>query len=385
MTRLDLAAAAALSEISAAGRLRRRQVVTPLNPTEAMVDGRRTTLFSSNDYLGLSGHPEVRAAAAEVALRLGCGPRGSALVCGYSDDHRALEEDLAGLVGSEAALVFPTGFAANSAVLASLGAFAPTIFSDELNHASLIEGCRLSRARVRVYRHVDLNDLEELLRKTDAGPRVVVTETVFSMDGDLAPLRELAALKARHDFALVVDEAHALLVLGAEGGGLACRENVRDAVDICVGTLSKAVGAQGGFAAASHDVCEWLLNVARSYIFSTGLPLPVVAAARAALAVARRDDALRAALWQRAEQLAGRLGGAPAQSAIFPLRLGDERRALAASRELLSAGVHVTAMRPPTVPAGTSRLRITVNAAHTAADIDRLGDAIAGLGLSGGA
>ncbi|MFW5968872.1 MAG: aminotransferase class I/II-fold pyridoxal phosphate-dependent enzyme, partial [Persicimonas sp.] len=358
--------------------LRRLEEVEPLDAVHVRAGGRDLTLFSSNDYLGLSHHERVRRAAAEASEEVGLGPRGSALVCGYTSHHRALEEELARLKGCEAALLCPTGFATNLAVLSSLGDSQTAIFSDELNHASIIDGCRLARRRgatLEVYPHTDVDALADLLEASEAERKVIVTDAVFSMDGDLAPLEELARLKEEYEALLVVDEAHATLVFGEEGGGVAEHFGLEEAVDIHVGTLSKAVGAHGGFVATSARWRRWILNRGRAFVFSTAQPVPVVEAARAAVRTVRDEPSIRRNLWARVDQLGARLGR-DLESPIVPIVLGEEARALEASRRLFERGFHVTAIRPPTVPKGTSRLRVALSAAHTGRDVRRLADAI---------
>ncbi len=247
----------ALAALAREDRLRRLRPVTPEGPCRVHFEGRTIRLFSSNDYLGLSAHPAVRRALADAAERHGVGPRGAALICGFTDAHRALEETLARLKGTEAALVFPTGYQANLALLSALGTADTTLFSDALNHASIIDGCRLSRASVKIYRHRDLNHLERQLRETE-GRKIVVTDEIFSMDGVGAPMSGIAALKARYDFTLVTDSAHSTLVYGPNGAGWAAACGISDAVDFQVGTLSKAVGGHGGFVACSRAHREWL-------------------------------------------------------------------------------------------------------------------------------
>jgi 8-amino-7-oxononanoate synthase len=365
----------ALERIEAAGRTRRLVPAVARSAVEVEIAGRRVRVFSSNDYLGLSSHPEVREAAAKAALEDGMGTRGASLICGYTEAHEALETELAALKGAEAALLFPTGFMANLAAISAVADRETEVFSDELNHASIIDGCRLSRARVSVFRHGDVDHLESLVRASTAARRVVVTDTVFSMEGDLAPLADLVALRRRYDLVLVADEAHATLVLGPRGGGLSDALGLGGEIDLQVGTLSKAAGALGGFVASSERLKRLLVNTARPYIFTTALPLPVVAAARAALRVAAEDGSIRERLWARVADLGRGLGLALA-TPIAPIVVGDEARALAASRALLERGFHVTAIRPPTVPPGGSRLRITVSAAHTAADVADLVSAL---------
>ena len=355
----------------------------PVQPEEGMrvtVGDRQVCLFSSNDYLGLSSHPRVRRACAEAAERSGVGSRGSALICGYTSEHEELERALARLEDVDAAILTPTGFAANLAVLGALSDEQTAIFSDALNHASIVDGCRMGRANgatLQIYPHGDMNALEGLLRDCTRPRRLVVTDGVFSMDGDLAPLQELATLRTRYGFLLVVDEAHGTLVLGERGGGACEALAVGDHVDVRVGTLSKAVGAMGGFVATSHDIRRWLVNRGRPLVFSTALPIPVVAAAREALAVAEEHPELRGRWRSHMDRLERVLP--PSPTPIAPLLLGDERRAVEVSRALLEQGMHVTAIRPPTVPDGTSRLRVTVSAAHELEDVQRLVQALEGL------
>ncbi|KAF6252194.1 PLP-dependent transferase [Scenedesmus sp. NREL 46B-D3] len=339
-------------------------------------------LFSTNDYLGLSAHPAVKAAAAEAAAQVGCGPRSSALVAGFTSEHRQLELELSALKGTQDALLFPTGYAANMAVVAVLAAQPQVVvLSDELNHASIIDGARLAaraggQVSLQVYRHNDMGHLESLLAAVPPGARcLVVTDSLFSMDGDFADLRGLAALKRRYGFLLAVDEAHATLVCGANGGGAAEWMGVGGDVDVHIGTLSKAVGAQGGFVACSSQVRALLLNRGRSVIYSTALPVPVVAAARAALRVSRSEPWRRQQVWRLTRLVSQRLG-VPAASPIIPLVVGDESASLQLSRQLLARGFHVPAIRPPTVPAGTCRLRVSLSAAHTQAHVEALLDVL---------
>ncbi|MDP6942567.1 MAG: aminotransferase class I/II-fold pyridoxal phosphate-dependent enzyme [Myxococcota bacterium] len=363
--------------------LRRHLVpITSTGPVHVNIDGRPVVLFSGNDYLGLSGHPAVKRAVSEAALAHGMGPRGSALICGYTASHAALEAALAALEGAEAALLTPTGFAANLSVLSALGGEDVAIFSDALNHASIVDGCRLARrlgATVDVYRHGDVADLASRLERCERPRRVIVTDSVFSMDGDLAPLDDLATLRERFGALLVVDEAHGTLVYGPSGAGVAEHLGVGDAVDLHVGTLSKAVGALGGFVAGSQRWRDWVMNRGRAQIYSTALPLPVVAGAHAALRVARAEPEHRARLWGHVARVSEALGQG-GQSPIFSVVLGGAEEALTASRALLQAGIHATAIRPPTVADGTSRLRVTLSAAHADQDIDRLLAALASVG-----
>jgi 8-amino-7-oxononanoate synthase len=343
----------------------------------ARPDLRTVKLFSLNDYLGLSCQPDVRRAAADAALACGSGPRASALVAGYTARHRDLEAALAALCDAEDCLLFPTGFAANLAVVAALCSNGDVdVFSDELNHASIVDGARLARGRgaaLHIYGHNDLQDLDRQLEKAAAERpqrrRLVVTDTLFSMDGDFADLKGLDALRRRHGFLLVGDEAHATLACGPTGGGAAQEVGVE--LDLHVGTLSKAVGSVGGFLACSRQWKRLLVNEARTQVFSTALPAPAVAAAAAALRVAAEEPWRRERVWKLA-RMAGRGLGVPARSYILPFVLGSEEVALAASAALLRRGLHVPAIRPPTVAPGTSRLRVSLSAAHSDADVEAL-------------
>jgi 8-amino-7-oxononanoate synthase len=338
------------------------------------VEGTDVVSFASNDYLGLSAHPKVVAAAGDALERWGTGAGASRLVTGSRPVHRELERTLAEWKRTDAAICFPTGFAANLGALTVLGGPGVQVFSDELNHASIIDGCRLSRSTVTVYRHRDVAHLEHLMGSAPAGaatPKLVVTDTVFSMDGDVAPMDGLLDLCERHDALLVVDEAHA--VLGPhlpDGPSDWARVNV-----VRVGTLSKTLGALGGFVAASQDVVDLLVNRARSYIFSTAISPADAAAALAALKVVRSAEGQRltsrlAAHVHRMSSAGLATPGHP--SPIVPVIFGPERAALSASAALQAEGIWVPAIRPPTVPPGTSRLRVTVSAAHREADVEHL-------------
>jgi 8-amino-7-oxononanoate synthase len=367
---------ASLAQVVDEGRWRSPREFDALGPS-GLLEGGPVVSFASNDYLGLSGHPAVVAAARAALDRWGAGAGASRLVTGSRPVHGELERALADWKGTEAAVTFPTGFAANLGVLSTLGGPGVRILSDELNHASIIDGCRLSRSALAVYRHRDMGHLEELLVDgTHSLPTIVVTDSVFSMDGDVAPLSELVTLCRRHDALLILDEAHAVLgpdlPPASELGGTVVR----------VGTLSKTLGSLGGFVAASRDVVDLIVNRARSYIFSTA-PTPAdAAAAHAALEVLR--SAAGAALTGRLADLIDRVaeaGFAPPghPSPIIPVVLGSEQAALSASAALLSDGLWVPAIRPPTVPIGTSRLRVTLSAAHSDDDVSRLVQALTQL------
>ncbi len=357
-----------LAEVTAAGRWRENRSFDALGPT-GVRDGRMVTSFASNDYLGLSAHTAVIAAAHDALDRWGTGATSSRLIVGSRPGHEDLEEAIASWKQTERALVFSSGYAANIGVLTALGGPDVTVLSDELNHASIIDGCRLSRSTAAVYRHGDLDHLATLLSAT-AGPKVVVTDSVFSMDGDVAPVHELGQLCATHGALLVLDEAHAVL-----GPHLAPVEGL-DLVR--VGTLSKALGSLGGWVAADRQVVDLLVNRARSYIFTTALTPADAAAALAALQIVRSAEG--AALVARLTHLVDTVrSGHP--SPIIPFVVGDEERAMGAAAALAHAGILVPAIRPPTVAAGTSRLRVALSAAHTDAMVDELLGALDAVGL----
>lgn len=381
-----------IAALREAGRFRFLRRVESSQAERIQLDGRQVLLFCSNNYLGLANHPEVRAAAAEAALSFGCGSGASRLISGNMRLHEELEERLARFKGTEACLLFNSGYAANVGILASLAGEGDWIFSDALNHASLIDGCRLSRARVSIYRHRDPGHLEELLCKTPAGgKRLIVTDSLFSMDGDLAPLPDLVFLARRYECLLVVDEAHATGVLGEHGRGAAEFYGVEEAVDVSVGTLGKALGSFGAFAAVRSVLRDYLLNRARSLMYSTSLPPPVLAAALKALEIVETEPQRRRRLLENARQFAAgmeRLGVAPPEQVtpIQRLIVGEERAAMALCEELLLRGVYAQGIRPPTVPPGTSRIRFSLMATHTEEDITQalgaLRSALARLGVA---
>jgi 8-amino-7-oxononanoate synthase len=372
---------AQIDEVIEGGRWRSPRQFDAFGPTGDLEDmpagGSDSTpivSFASNDYLGLSVHPGVIEAAGEALKRWGAGSGASRLVTGSRPVHTELERALADWKDCEAAVCFPTGFAANLGVLSVLGGPEVRVLSDELNHASIIDGCRLSKSRVSIYRHCDMVHLEELLGEGlgersgedvhSVAPTLVVTDTVFSMDGDMAPMDDIAELCRRYGALLLVDEAHA--VLGPDLSGLADD----DLTLVRVGTLSKTLGSLGGFVAGSQRVIDLMVNLARSYIFTTALTPADAAAALAAVEILRSSegDALVARLRGFVDAVASPDHASP----IVPVILGSEERALAASATLLNKGLWVPAIRPPTVPAGTSRLRVTLSAAHTDAQVGHL-------------
>jgi 8-amino-7-oxononanoate synthase len=372
---LDTLLAEELRGLGEAGLLRALAPLDSGSDAEVEVDGRRHLLLSSNNYLGLAGHPALRAAARAAVDQWGCGAGASRLISGHLALHADLETALARFKGTAAALVFPSGYQANIGTIGALVGRGDHVFSDELNHASIIDGCRLSRAAVHVYPHGDVAALRRLLAGGPAtGRRLIVTDSVFSMDGDRAPLRELSALAREYHSILMIDEAHATGCLGARGAGLADAEGLTDAVDVHMGTLGKALGSAGAYIAGSQPLVDLVVNRARSFVFTTGLPPASVAAARAALEVVAGEPERRARLRRNADQLRRGLQAlgldARGDTHIIPVMVGDNRGAVALADALRARGVLAHAIRPPTVPPGTARLRVTPMANHSTAQID---------------
>ena len=376
---------AGLAVRRAAGLYRQRHVAhAPQAPARRFDEGGRLT-FCSNDYLGLANHPALIEALADGARRWGVGAGASHLLAGHTAAHHALEEELAAAVGRPRALLFSTGYMANVGVLGALLDRGAAVFSDRLNHASLIDAARLSRAAVRVYGHGDVADLDAQLAAEPVERRLVITDGVFSMDGDLAPLPVLADVARRRDAWLMVDDAHGFGVLGPAGAGSVAQAGLGvDDVPVLMGTLGKALGTFGAFVAGSEALIETLIQHARSYIYTTALPPALAEATRVALRLMRaegwRRDRLKALTAQfKAGTAALGLPLLDSSTPIQPLIAGSAGRALAWSAHLENLGILVPAVRPPTVPEGTARLRIVLTAAHEEADVDRLLDALAAL------
>jgi 8-amino-7-oxononanoate synthase len=380
-----LSLAPALAEIEARGLRRRRRTVQRRIPesAEIEVDGQRCVDFCSNDYLGLAAHPQVVEAFIGAARIHGVGARASHLITGHQPEHEALEQELAAYTGRERAIVFSTGYMANLGLVRALAGREASVFGDSLNHASLIDGGRLSGAALHRYPHANAAALELQLAARRPGAAVVLTDGVFSMDGDLAPLPAIAAACARQGAFLAVDDAHGLGVLGRSGRG--SLEHFRLAateVPALVGTFGKAFGTFGAFIAGGEDLIDTLVQRARTYIYTTALPPAVAAATRAALNVSiaeswRRERALALTRRFRALALAAGIPLAASETPIQPILLGAADDAVQASNALLERGFYAAAIRPPTVPAGASRLRITISAAHRDVDIEALVAALA--------
>ena len=382
-SRLDTQLAAELADIAAAGLTRRRRVLDSPAGRIARVDGQEVLNFASNDYLGLAGNAEIAQALADGALRWGAGSGASHLVSGHLTPHDQLENEIAAFTGFERALTFSTGYLANLAVTPTLAGRGDAVFADKLNHASLIDAMQLAKANgaeVQRYPHNDVAALERQLAASNAARKVIVTDAVFSMDGDLAPLPLIFELAERHDAWLVIDDAHGFGVLGRHGEGSLAHFNLPASPRILLmGTLGKAAGVGGAFVAGSATAIEYLLQKGRSYIFTTAAPPAIACALSKSLHIIRDGHALRANLMARIAQLRDGLAGRPllpSATAIQPYIVGANETAVALSKALWERGLWVPAIRPPTVPKGTARLRISLSAAHSEADVARLVDAL---------
>jgi 8-amino-7-oxononanoate synthase len=378
-----------LAELDRQGLRRQRRILDGPQGLRVVCDGQPLLNFCSNDYLGLANHPRVVAALQQGASAYGVGSGASHLVCGHSQAHYALEEDLADHLRRDRVLLFSTGYMANIGVISALAGRGDEVWEDRLNHASLLDGARLSGARLRRYGHADLDSLDQGLAAEHHGLRLIASDGVFSMDGDLAPVTGLAQVAADHQALLLVDDAHGIGVLGPTGGGvLEALGLTQSDVPLLVGTLGKAFGTFGAFVAGSEDMIEYLMQTARSYIFTTATPPALAVATRAALRVLREEGWRRQRLAELiarfrtgAEQLG--LSLMPSSTPIQPILVGSNQAAQKASIRLRNAGFLVGAIRPPTVPVGTARLRITLTAGHGDADVDGLLTALAEInGLS---
>jgi 8-amino-7-oxononanoate synthase len=360
-----------LSLLESEGLLRRLRSIERVAPPLVVAAGRERVNFSSNDYLGLSCHPALKSAAAEATERFGTGSTASRLVCGSLEPHHELEETIARLKGTEAALSFSCGYTCALGTVTALVGPEDTVILDKLSHACLVDGARQSGATLRVYPHNHLEKLERLLvsarEKTGPGGRIlVITESVFSMDGDRAALAGIIELKERHGAMLLLDEAHAVGILGPAGQGLAEELGLQERIDLQMGTLGKAIGSAGGYLAADQATIGLLINKARPFIYSTAPPPAQAAAAAAGLRLVSSPEGrrLRELLWSHLREFARLMQIDEPQSAIIPLIIGENEAALAAAGRLLDAGLLVPAMRYPTVARGTARLRVTLSAAH---------------------
>jgi glycine C-acetyltransferase/8-amino-7-oxononanoate synthase len=364
-----------LGELERQGLARQLRTISGAQGPRVELDGREVLLLCSNDYLGLAGHPRVREAAAEAALRYGAGAGASRLVSGTMALHGELERSLAEFERRPSCVLFGSGYLANVGAIGALAGPGDAVFSDELNHASIVDGCRMSRAQIHVYRHRDVEHLEWHLRGAGRnGRRLIVTDSVFSMDGDVAPLEDLVGLARTHGARLLVDEAHATGALGPGGRGAVAAAGLEDEVDVLVGTLGKALGSYGAYVCGDEDLVRLLINSARPLIFSTAPAPPAIAAAQAALELLQERPELVERLQGNARALRAALAAegfavAPGEMQIVPLCVGEPRATLALCEGALERGVFAQAIRPPSVPAGTSRLRLTAMAAHEPAEL----------------
>ena len=364
----------ALSDIRDRGLYRRMRMISGPQGPRVLLDGRPVLLLCSNNYLGLADHPRVREAAAEAAMRYGAGAGASRLVSGNMRIHRRLEERLADFKGYRSALLFGSGFLANTGVVQALAKPGEVVFSDALNHASIVDGCRLAGADTFVYDHADMDHLAWGLREAEGRGSLIVTDGVFSMDGDVAPLGQIVELARRFDARVMVDDAHGTGTIGPDGRGSVAAAGLEDEVDVLVGTLGKSLGSYGAYVCCDRAMAKYLVNTARTLIFSTALAPPQVAAAMAALELLREEPRRVERLQRNSRVLRDALAehGLPTgggDTPIVPLIVGDADATVAASERALERGVFAQAIRPPTVPAGSSRMRLTVMASHTKSEL----------------
>ena len=360
---------ARLDELKALGLHRRTRLVSGPQGPHVLLDGKPVLLLCSNNYLGLADHPRVREAAADAAMRWGVGAGASRLVSGTMTIHRRLEDRLAAFTGRQSALLFGSGYLANAGTVAALARPGDVVFSDELNHPSLVDGCRLSQADVFVYDHGDVEHLEWGIREAEGRGSLIVTDSVFSMDGDVAPLAEIVELAQRHELRTVIDDAHGTGTLGPGGRGALAQAGLEDQVDVIVGTLGQALGSYGAFVACDHQMTRYLLNAARTFIFSTALPPPAAAGALAALDLLEEKPRRVAKLAANAAALRAGLiregfDVGDSSTHVVPLIVGDAELAVRMCEAALTRGVFAQAIRPPTVPVMTARLRLAVMATH---------------------
>ena len=367
-----------LSKIKESGLYRELKAVENAQDTRIDIEGKTYLSFCSNNYLGLANHPSVIEAVKKAVDEYGWGACASRLVSGNMTLHEALEKEISRFKRKDAAIVFPTGYMANLGVISSLVSGGDLVVSDKLNHASIIDGCRLSGADFRVYAHCNMEKLETILKKTSKYNRkLIVTDSVFSMDGDLAPLPDIVRIAKKYNAMVMVDEAHGTGVFGENGRGVVEYFNLDNEVDVVMGTLSKAIGSLGGYVCGDDDLISYLRNKARPFMYTTALPPAVCAASIASINLIQEDPSLREALWNNVCCIKERLGllgidMISSQSQIIPLLIGDTQKAVDISKLLYERGVLIPAIRPPTVPANSSRLRMTVMSSHTQDDLESL-------------
>ena len=367
-----------LIKIMKSGLYRELKVVGNAQDTHIEIEGKTFLSFCSNNYLGLANNPSVIKAVKDAVEEYGWGAGASRLVSGNMSLHESLEDEISRFKGKEAALVFPTGYMANLGAISSLVSNGDLVICDKLNHASIIDGCRLSGADFRVYAHCDMVKLENILRKSSKYNRkLIVTDSVFSMDGDLAPLPDIVRIAGKHKAMVMVDEAHGTGVFGKNGRGVVEHFNLNKEVYIVMGTLSKAIGSLGGYVCGDIDLINYLRNKARSFMYTTALPPAVCAASIAGIKLIQNDPSLRESLWHNVRFIKEKLKSLnfsiiSSESPIIPILIGDSQKAVDMSNFLYKKGLLITAIRPPTVPANSSRLRMTVMSTHTKEDLERL-------------
>jgi glycine C-acetyltransferase/8-amino-7-oxononanoate synthase len=371
-----------LKKIKKSGLYRELNIVEGAQGPHVKIKGRKYISFCSNNYLGLANHPEIAKAVEDAVKKYGWGAGASRLISGNMKLHETLEDEISKFKRKESTIVFPTGYMANIGTICSLVSSGDLVICDRLNHASIIDGCRLSGATFRVYPHRDTVKLENILKKSSKYPRkLIVTDTVFSMDGDLAPLPDIVRIARKYKAMVMVDEAHGTGVFGKNGRGVVEHFNLNEKVNIVMGTLSKAVGSLGGFVSGDKNLINYLRNKARTFMYTTALPPAVCAASIAGIRLIQRDHSLRESLWRNVCYLKERLkllniNVISSESPIIPVMIGDAKKAVDVSRFLFKRGVLIPAIRPPTVPDKSSRLRITVMSTHTRADLDKLLDVL---------
>ena len=364
-----------LEELKESGLYRKLRVISGPQGPRVLLDGKPVLLLCSNNYLGLADHPRVREAAADGAMRWGVGAGASRLVSGGMTIHRRLEEQIAEFKGTDACVLFGSGYLANAGIVSALAREGEIVFSDELNHASIVDGCRLAKAETFVYQHNDMDHLEWGLEEAGGRGSLIVTDGVFSMDGDIAPLEDIVELAGRYDARVMVDDAHGTGAVGPGGRGSVADAGLEDEVDVIVGTLGKALGSYGAYACCDKPMAKYLVNTARTLIFSTALPPPAAAGALAALGMLRDAPSLVDKLQRNARVLREALVAEgievpdECETQIVPVVVGDAAATMAACEQALGEGVFAQGIRPPTVPAGTSRLRLAVMASHTKSEL----------------
>lgn len=369
-----------LEQRKKAGLWRQMKIAEGLpTPDKIIIDQRPMINLCSNNYLGLAGHPEIKKAAAEAIMRWGCSATASRLMAGNTELHQKLETKISEFKETEAALVYPSGYMANLGIITALVGPDDIVYSDRLNHASIIDGIILSRADLRRYRHNDLEHLEVLLKKTEdhRGRKMIVTDTIFSMDGDVALLPEIISLARKYDCLVMVDEAHATGVLGVKGRGAVEYFGLEGKIDVQMGTLSKALGAQGGYVAGSKQLIDFLVNKSRAFIYTTGLSPAMAGAALKALEIIKQDTSLKDKLWQNVSYFRQKIVEAgfdigQSQTQIIPIMVGNSEKAVEFSQLLCEEGIFTRAVRPPTVPEGQARIRISITASHTESDLEKV-------------